>query len=316
MSVEFTVAIPTYNGANRFPEVLDKLRQQTGVESLSWEIILVDNNSTDSTAQVFQEYQKNWDLNVPLRYEFEQQQGLAFARQCAFKAAQGEWVGFLDDDNLPYPNWVTSAYQFAQHHPKSGAFGGQVHGLFESPPSEKVKPLLPYLALVERGPEPLLYSPRNNLLPPGAGIVVCKQAWSESVPEKLTLSGRINGSFISSEDLELLSYIQEKGWEIWYNPQMELDHKIPPWRLERDYLIPMIRGIGLSRYITRTLKVKSWKRPLIYSLYMLNDIRKILIILLQYRTKATSDLVAACQLEMLISSLSSPLYFWKKGYFG
>lgn len=315
MSVQFTVAIPTYNGANRFPEVLDKLRQQTGVESLSWEIILVDNNSTDNTAQVFQDYQKTWDLNIPLRYEFEKQQGLTFARQCAFQAAQGEWIGFLDDDNLPYPNWVASAYQFAQKNPKSGAFGGQVHGLFASPPPENIQPLLPYLALVERGPDPLLYPPQNNLLPPGAGIVIRKQAWLESVPERLTLSGRIGGNFLSSEDLELLSYIQEKGWEIWYNPKMELDHKIPPWRLEREYLIPMIRGIGLSRYVTRTLKAKSWQRPLIYPLYMVNDVRKLLMLILRYRNQVKSDLVAACKVEILMSSLRSPFYLWSQGYF-
>ncbi|HBQ99697.1 MAG TPA: glycosyl transferase [Cyanobacteria bacterium UBA11691] len=315
MSVQFTVAIPTYNGANRFPEVLDKLRQQTGIDSLNWEIILVDNNSTDKTKQVFQEYQKTWDLDIPFRYVFEPQQGLAFARQCAFKAAQGEWVGFLDDDNLPYPNWLIAAYQFGQAHPKAGALGSQVHGLFEAPPSEDLKPLLPYLALVERGSKPLLYAPQNNLLPPGAGVVIRKQAWLESVPETLTLSGRINGKFISGEDLELLSYIQNKGWDIWYNPAMELDHKIPPWRLEREYLIQMFRGIGLSRYVTRTLKAKDWQRVLIYPLYMINDTRKLVMLLLRYRDRVQSDIVATCQLEILLNSLRSPFYLWMQGYF-
>ncbi len=315
MSVEFTIAIPTYNGAKRFPEVLAKLHQQTQVESLAWEILLVDNNSTDNTSEIFENYQKKWDSNIPLRYTFEPQQGLAFARQRAFQEAQGWLVGFLDDDNLPYPNWVASAYRFAQAYPQAGAFGGQIHGLFASPPSEALQPLLPYLALVERGSLPLRYSPENNLLPPGAGIVVRKQAWADSVPKKLVLSGRVLGNLLSSEDLELLSYIQAKGWEIWYNPEMELDHKIPPWRLERDYLIPMIRGIGLTRYVTRTLKVKSWARPWVYTLYMINDLRKIVTLFLQYRTQVTADLVATCQLEMLLGSLRSPFYLWKQGYF-
>ncbi|MGB5969814.1 MAG: glycosyltransferase, partial [Spirulinaceae cyanobacterium] len=49
MSVDFTVAIPTYNGATRLPQVLDKLKLQTGIEQLNWEILVVDNNSSDST---------------------------------------------------------------------------------------------------------------------------------------------------------------------------------------------------------------------------------------------------------------------------
>jgi glycosyltransferase involved in cell wall biosynthesis len=313
MSVQFTVAIPTYNGANRFPEVLDKLRQQTGVESLSWEIILVDNNSTDNTAQVFQEYQKTWDLDIPLRYVFEQKQGLAFARQCAFKSAQGEWVGFLDDDNLPYPNWVASAYQFGQKNPKSGAFGGQVHGLFESPPPENIKPLFSYLALVEHGLVPHIYLPEKRIFPPGAGMVVRKKAWQESVPEKLILMGRIGEDILCSEDLELLHYIQQNGWEIWYNPQMEIDHKIPPHRLEADYLMSIVRGVGLSRYVIRTLRVKSWKKPLLYILYMINDLRKLVSLYLYHGKRIQSDLVIACQRQVLIGGLESPFYLWKKG---
>ncbi|MFY7805244.1 MAG: glycosyltransferase, partial [Limnoraphis robusta] len=66
--LDFTIAIPTYNGAKRLPQVLDKLRSQTDVEQISWEVIVVDNNSTDNTAEIVQQYQQNWLLNVPLRY--------------------------------------------------------------------------------------------------------------------------------------------------------------------------------------------------------------------------------------------------------
>lgn len=315
MSVQFTVAIPTYNGANRFPEVLDKLRQQTTVDSLSWEVILVDNNSTDNTAQVFQDYQKTWDLDIPLRYEFEPQQGAAFARQRAVEMSHAELIGFLDDDNLPSENWVYSACKFAQEYPQAGAFGSQIHGQFESPPSEEVKPLLAFLAIVERGDQPLEYSSNSNLLPPSAGLVVRKQAWLTSVPENLILTGRVDGNWLTSEDLETLSYIRKNGWKIWYNPQMEIEHKIPDSRLQRSYLLSLIRGIGLSRYVTRTLKFPSWQKPIIYPLYMLNDLRRIILIVLRYGTHAQSDIVASCQLELSINSMMSPFYLYQKGYF-
>ena len=54
--VDFTVAIRTYNGEERLPAVLEKLRSQVDVEALSWEIVIVDNNSNDGTAKLIGEY--------------------------------------------------------------------------------------------------------------------------------------------------------------------------------------------------------------------------------------------------------------------
>jgi glycosyltransferase involved in cell wall biosynthesis len=68
MSIDFTVAIPTYNGASRLPKLLEKLRSQVNTEHLCWEIIVVDNNSTDDTAKVVQDYQSSWLESVPLKY--------------------------------------------------------------------------------------------------------------------------------------------------------------------------------------------------------------------------------------------------------
>ena len=107
--VNLTVAIPTYNGENRLPKVLDKLKEQINTEDINWEVIIVDNNSSDGTAKVVQEYQANWRQDVPLRYCFESQQGISFARQRGINEAKGELVGFIDDDNLPFANWVNSA---------------------------------------------------------------------------------------------------------------------------------------------------------------------------------------------------------------
>ena len=120
---------------------------------------------------------------------------------------------------------------------------------------------------------------------------------------------------VTSEDLEMLSYIQAKGWEIWYNPAMQIEHKIPRWRLEREYLIPFFRGIGLSRYVTRMLSVKPWQRPIATIAYMTNDLRKIALHLLKYNFRVQSNLITACEMELFVSSLVSPFYLWKNGYF-
>jgi GT2 family glycosyltransferase len=324
MVVDLTVAIPTYNGARRLPEVLDQLRMAgedkatdaSPSQSFRWEVLVVDNNSTDDTAKVIQSYQANWPQSCPLRYCFEPKQGAAFARRRAFEEAKGTLIGFLDDDNIPTPDWVKAAYAFAQEHPTAGAYGSRIRGDFEVMPPENFHRLTPFLAITERGSEPSRYEPQQRVLPPSAGLVVRKQAWLESVPQHLVLSGRTSGTWLTGEDLEMLAHIQAQGWEIWYNPAMQIAHKIPHWRLEREYLIPFFRGIGLSRHVTRMLSVHPWQRPMATVAYMVNDLRKIAFHLLRHNVRVQSDLIAACEMQLFVSSLVSPFYLWSHGYFG
>lgn len=314
--IKLTVAIPTYNGAVRLPLLIEKLKNQIQTENFDWEIIIVDNNSTDSTAQLIRDYQASWHHSYSLKYYLETQQGAAFARKKAICEAQGELIAFLDDDNYPEPNWVASAYEFAQNHSQAGAYGSQIHPLWEVEPSDEFKQrLAAFLAITERGSEPLLYQPSNKLLPPSAGLVIRKQAWLDSVPEKPILTGRVSGNMLTGEDIEMLSHIQKQGWEIWYNPAMEIYHDIPYWRTQKEYLLPFFRGIGLSRYVTRMVNTKSYLQPVYSVLYLLSDLRKILLHLIKYGHLIRTELVSACEMQLFIGSLISPFYLWKNGYF-
>ncbi|MEH1835815.1 MAG: hormogonium polysaccharide biosynthesis glycosyltransferase HpsE [Nostoc sp.] len=313
-NLDITVAIPTYNGESRLPELLERLQNQLHTENLSWEIIVVDNNSTDNTAKVVQTYQQNWRCAYPLKYCFEAQQGAAYARKMAVQQAKGRFIGFLDDDNYPVSNWVFQAVAFGEKYPLAGAYGSQIHPDWEVEPPENFQRIAPFLAITERGNLPLLYKAAKKLLPPSAGLVVRRKAWLESVPDKFILTGRVQGNMLTSEDLEMLSYIQKSGWQIWYNPEMEIYHKIPSFRLQKEYLIPFFRGIGLSRHVTRMVNVKHIYRPFALLFYMINDLRKIILHLLKYWNIWRNDLVVGCEMQLFISSLVSPFYFLKNSY--
>jgi glycosyltransferase involved in cell wall biosynthesis len=315
MYVDFTLAIPTYNGASRLPELLERLQNQLHTEHFSWEIIVVDNNSTDNTAKVVQNYQASWQHPYPLKYCFEPKQGAAHARHTAVKQAQGKYIAFLDDDNYPTSNWVAAAYEFGEKHPNAGAYASQIHPNWEVQPPANFQRIAAFLAITERGNLSLLYEPQKKLLPPSAGLVVRREAWLKSVPNQAILTGRVAGNMLTGEDLEMLSHIQKSGWEIWYNPEMEIYHQIPQWRLQREYLIPFFRGIGLSRFVTRTVNLKPWIRPFALLAYAINDFKKIFLHLLKYRLQVKTELVAACEMQLFVSSLISPFYLWKNGYF-
>lgn len=310
--LDFTIAICTYNGAERIPAVLEYLSRQTGVSRLAWEIIIVDNRSTDATATVVAQCQKSWPLAVPLRYLFEPRQGAAYARHHAVRMAHSPLIGFLDDDNLPAENWVAAAFAFAQQHPTAGVYGSRIQGDFEGRLPLHFDRIAPFLALTERGDDAHIYEPAKKVLPPGAGLVVRRDLWLACVPPEPVLIGRTPGSMVGGEDLEAVLYIQQAGWEVWYNPSMRVNHKIPKHRLEHDYLVGLMRGAGLSRQRTRMLSVSPWKRPILFWAYHAHDIYKILRHIAKYRLAVLRDTVAISELNLYVFSFLSPYYIWHR----
>ena len=306
--VNLSVAICTYNGASRIGQVLNRLKLQINPKQISWEIVVVDNNSTDHIKQLIDSYQSQFPATT-LRYLFEPQQGAAFARLRAVEEAKGDLVGFLDDDTLPDENWLLNAYEFAQTHPDAGAYGGQIHGEFETEPSPEFKQIAIFLAIVERGSTPHLYT---RVLPPSAGLVVRRQAWLESVPKKPFLTGRTPNSMLTSEDIEAIAHIQKAGWKIWYNPAMHIYHQIPAWRLERGYLLSLVKGIGLAKHHIRMIRLDVWQRPFAFLAYLTNDLIKTVSYFIKHQNLLKKDLSTDCQMQLLTSSLASPFYLWSR----
>ena len=310
-SIDLTVAIPTYNGSQRLPAVLDRLKAQTGTDSLSWEIIVADNNSKDDTAAIIKQYQLQWPQATPLRYTFVGEQGAAFARQRAVEIAQGNIIAFLDDDNVPETDWIANVHHFALAHPDAGAFGSQIHGDFESPLPKELKSFSCFLAVVERGSKPCLYDPQKKMLPPGAGLAVRRSVWLKHVPKRLFLNHKGKKAGLASEDLEAVLHIQKAGWEVWYNPDMVVYHRIPSARLQESYLRSLLRCVGLSRFYVRMLGTTEWKRPFVIPAYIANDLRKLALHVIRNRNRSHS-LKTNCEREYLTSTLQSPFFIARK----
>lgn len=308
--VDFTVAIPTYNGASRLKPLLDSLRSQTGTEQLAWEVIVVDNNSSDETAELIRRAQEEWGDTYPrLKYVFEPIQGAAHARQQAMRSTQSAWVGFLDDDIIPSEDWVAAAYQFCQAHPDAGAFGGQIHGKFEIPPPDNFKRIQSFLAIRERGKTAHLYQPEQLILPPSAAWVINRQAWQAAVPAQPKLRGRTKGSVVQGDDYEPLIFMHKAGYHIWYNPEMHVQHQIPKQRLEPSYLIGLSRGCGLCIYTLRQMMADTPQQRFTVAFKVsLGNLRRAILHLLKYQQAVFSDLVTRCEMEFFISGSISPIY--------
>lgn len=315
--MDFTVAICTYDGAQRLPRVLERLRQcylymRDQHIKLRWDVLVVDNNSQDQTPEVVASYQAMGFADRPLRYIRETIQGLAYARQRAIESASSPIVGFLDDDNLPEPNWVIAAHEFMMAQPRAAAIGSRVLAEYDVEPPANFNQIQAFLALTDRGDEPRIYKPVDRVLPPGAGLVVRRDLWLQLVPPRLELIGRVGGFMIASEDLEAILHFQNAGWEIWYNPNMVVHHHIPEWRLSADYLSRLMYGIGLSRYRTRMMKYPSYQRIPMLLLYLVSDVVRLMHHRYKYGAHWRSNVVAVAQRQLYLGSLHGTIGFVKK----
>ncbi|NEP61930.1 MAG: glycosyltransferase family 2 protein [Symploca sp. SIO2G7] len=307
--MDVTVAICTHNGASRLGSVLDRLASQLILAPTKWAIVVIDNNSQDETAKVVKRYQALPVFDNRLHYLYESRQGLAFARRCAVRAATGDLIAFLDDDNLPDDQWVQAVYDFGQRHPNAGAYGSQILGAYGGQPPKDFERIACFLAVIDRGQHPFRYDLLERwLFPAGAGLVVRRQAWLSAVPEQPRLSG-VSGQKLTGkgEDIEALSYIRKAGWQIWHNPEMQIQHVIGRDRMSPSYLISLFRGVGLSRYHTRMIRFQRWQRPFVVIAYGLNDLRRWLLYYLAHYQEKPS-IVVRCELTLLYYSLLSPFY--------
>lgn len=128
--MELSIVICTYNRSSFLREGLDAIIQQRlAFLDVPIELIILDNNSSDDTSSVVEEFQNEFS-SIRLVYYLEKQQGLSYSRNRAIKIAKGKFIAFLDDDAVITKNWLTSLL-YGINHIDAHVFGGPIYPKFE-----------------------------------------------------------------------------------------------------------------------------------------------------------------------------------------
>jgi GT2 family glycosyltransferase len=117
-----TVCICTYNRAESLERTLESLCASKGMQEGAWEVLVVDNNSTDITSSVVKEFADR----LPLWSVVERSQGLSHARNRALRECRGEVLLFTDDDVQVDRSWAREYFKAAEAFPQAGWFGGRI----------------------------------------------------------------------------------------------------------------------------------------------------------------------------------------------
>src|SRR6187551_1034496 len=110
-----SIIVSTYNRADLLGEALGSILEQEAVSSWAWEVIAVDNNSTDNTRAVAEMLLAQYPNR--LRYVFEAEQGLSAARNRGIRESRGAIIAFTDDDVRVAPDWVETLRAVFDDHP-------------------------------------------------------------------------------------------------------------------------------------------------------------------------------------------------------
>src|SRR5215470_3907373 len=131
-STKLSVLICTYNRCQTLAATLESVAAQVVPPSLGWEILVIDNNSSDETRRVVEEFQGRFSNRI--RYLFEPEQGLSHARNAGIREAKGEILAFFDDDELADAHWLQNLTANLHSGEWAGAGGKVLPPVGFSPP--------------------------------------------------------------------------------------------------------------------------------------------------------------------------------------
>jgi glycosyltransferase involved in cell wall biosynthesis len=230
-----SVVIICRNGASRLPRTLAYLQKQRVPSWLAWEVVLVDNASTDGSAEVAK---KIWQ-HAPaaaLRIFREERIGATFARERGLGVARYDIVTFVDDDNWVCDRWVQRAFDVMTEHPEVGACGGfsTVETEVDLPPwFERYKNY--YAVGPSLGESGDVTETIGTLW--GAGMTVRRSSWQQLNQRGFRFLTKLTG-----EDTELSSALRLSGWRLWLDPELTMQHFMPPARLSWAYFCELQRS--------------------------------------------------------------------------
>lgn len=227
---DISVVISTYNRADRVGGALERLLEQHGMR---YEVIVVDNNSTDGTRQVIESYFAR--SGGRLRYVFEGQQGVSHGRNAGVAVARAPLIAFTDDDMRMADDWLLKIKQAFDANPELDYVGGKVLPLWLAPCPAWLTPRhWSPIALLDYGAEPLAVDAAHRQTLVTANFAIRRAAF-DCVSGFSPLTQRTTNDVCSTEDSELQLRLWRSGIRGMYFPDITGWAQATPQRLAKGY---------------------------------------------------------------------------------
>jgi glycosyltransferase involved in cell wall biosynthesis len=234
-----SIIIPTFNRCKLLQDTIESIFSHNTATDL-FEIIVVDNGSTDETKEIVENIQ-NENSSFNLYYFFDDIPGLLSGRHRGAKEARGEILSFIDDDVLVSETWLEGIIERMNENKQIALLSGPCLPKYESNPPEWLNDFWTknengihcgWLSLMDFGSEEIEIDP---LFVWGLNFTIRKSVFKElkgfhpdNIPKKLQ-------HFQGDGETGLSLKAKEKGFKAYYNPRVNLFHQIPNSRLTENY---------------------------------------------------------------------------------
>lgn len=253
--IRLSIIVATYNRGVQLARTLNSLAEQS-LDKTLWEAVIVNNNSSDDTEELFARFKSEIPDAWNIEMVFEGSQGLSHARNKGIAASRGEYIAFIDDDEMANTGFAKYYLDFFDSHPDAAAAGGKITPLYEYETPGWLSPWLerPLAAMIDMGKE---IKPFKGARYPIGGNMAFRRTVMEKCGVFNPELGRSGEKLIGGEEKDLFRRIKDGGGKIYWVPGPEISHIIPKERLTRDYLSRLTRMIGVGERI-RTKGKSGW----------------------------------------------------------
>ncbi|NLM67282.1 MAG: glycosyltransferase family 2 protein, partial [Enterococcus sp.] len=270
--IKVSIIVCTYNRADILADCLDSLINQT-VSGEFYEVIVVNNNSTDSTLNIAERYAKN---HKNFRVVTEIRQGLSIARNRGFKESKYDWVSYIDDDAKAYPNYVERMTSTIEKY-NFDCFGGMYYPWYRN--TERPR------WLSEKFGQSVKHKEQVALLDNGSitgNVCVFRKKPLEEIggfSEDLGMSGERIGY---GEETFVQFQLQERGYSVGFDPELCILHQVHPSKMKVSWHIKSAFATGRD-----SVKIFSQTKKIGFLKFVYNSIK----LLTKNFYRATKDII-------------------------
>lgn len=262
--LKVSIVVCTFNSNQRIAATLDSLRH---IESSKerFEVIIVNNRSTDSTRSLVDSYIKNYHLEN-WRIIDETRLGLMHARLCGIQNSKYEIISFVDDDNQVEENWVEVLIDSFERNPEMGILGCEslvVNSEFCEYPdwfSFFSKSYAVGRQVEEsNGSSFISNGVHTKDAIWGAGMSIRSQVYKKlnELSFEPILTGRKGSSLSAGDDTEICFASQLLGYKVGIILGTTMTHSVPMSRVTEHYLRKLNRGFGAAAFWLKLYRVKA-----------------------------------------------------------
>lgn len=231
-----TVTVCTWNRAPLLERCLQQMTRLRPPAGLEWELLVVDNNSSDRTGEVI----AGFAGRLPIAAIHEARPGLSHARNAAVARARGDYLVWTDDDIVVDAGWLAAYVEAFRRWPDAAVFGGPILPRFDGTPPRWLVESWPLVKVAyaarDFGPSAVALRKEDPGLPFGANFALRAREQRRFLYDPGLGRNQDGRLLLCGEETQVIESILAGGGTGWWVPDARVEHWIPAHRQTTAYL--------------------------------------------------------------------------------